>query len=72
MVHTHNSNKEELQYDSELKLTLFRIRKEWRNNFLELPFAEKVEGEMARRENRTLRELTSPNIDQQPLCITQQ
>ena len=27
---------------------------------------------MARRENRTLRELTSPNIDQQPLCITYQ
>ena len=72
MVHTRNSNKEELQYNPELELTLFRIRKELRNNFLELPFAEKVEGEMAQRENRTLREFTSPNIDEQTLCITYQ
>ena len=61
MVNTRATNKDILQYDPETDRKLFKIRKETRECFKELPF--EVAESMARE--RSLRELKAPNIGHQ-------
>ena len=58
---TRSTNKSELQFDQEIKRTLRQLRKEDRTQFDE-------KDNMA--ENQTLKELATPALNQQPLCIT--
>ncbi|XP_010684910.2 uncharacterized protein LOC104899419 [Beta vulgaris subsp. vulgaris] len=70
MVHTRASHIRSLLFDSEIERTLYRLRKEIRGHFRELPFYIKVEEEeMPPRADPTLRELSGPNLDQAPLAI---
>ena len=72
MVHTRATNSSLLSLDSEIERTLSRLRREARDHFRELPFdqgEEESEKMAANDDNRTLKELTTPNLAQQPLAI---
>ncbi|XP_057251700.1 uncharacterized protein LOC125498776 [Beta vulgaris subsp. vulgaris] len=69
MVHTRSTNQGALFFDSEIERTLYRLRKEIRDHFRELPYYIGIEKEeMPPRADPTLRELSAPNLDQAP-CI---
>ena len=70
MVHTRATNQEPLQYDPDLELTLFRLRKEFRENFRVLPLflASEVDS-MAAPEHRTLKELTAQTWINSPCAL---
>ena len=70
MVRTYASNPSLLPFDSEIERTLSTLRRETRDRFRELPFdQEEGTAEMANEANRTLRELSAPDLAQQPLAI---
>ena len=70
MVRTYASNPSLLPFDSEIERTLSTLRRETRDRFRELPFDQgESAAEMANNANLTLRELTAPELAQQPLAI---
>jgi hypothetical protein len=58
MLVTHFTNQRQVQVDLEIENTLRRLRKEARTNT------------MAVARQQTLKELATPNMQNQPLCIT--
>ncbi|XP_038978588.1 uncharacterized protein LOC120108942, partial [Phoenix dactylifera] len=78
MTVTRSSNQGDLQCDPEIERTLCRLRREARRNSevndlaLDSLFASNsdLEEEEVMAENRTLKELAAPDLNQQPLCIT--
>ena len=71
MVVTRATNQDPLQFDHEIEVSISRLRREVRVSFEELPFDSEEELEIMppSPERRTLKELTAPKLDQQPLCI---
>ena len=71
MVRTRSTNPLLLPFDSEIEKTLSNLRKEIRDNFRNLPFNQEEEGTSEMGDaNRTLKELTAPNLQTQPLAVT--
>ena len=78
MTITRSSNQGDLQYDIEIERTLRRLRREDMKNFeehnlaLDSLFASNfdLEEDEVMAENQTLKELATPDLNQQPLCIT--
>ena len=70
MVHTRATNSSPMLFDSDIDRTVFRLRKEIRNSFRELPFVLSVSDsdsddmgdEQLANAPRTLRQLTAPNL----------
>ena len=69
MVHTRATNSSSLLFDSEIDRPLFRVRKEVRDHFRGLPFSFEDPEATEMAERPTLRELTAPNLQQQPLAV---
>ena len=75
---TRSSNQGDLQYDPDIERTLHRIRREARRNLEENELTlyslfandSDLEEEDIMAGNRTLKELATPDLNQQPLCIT--
>ena len=67
-----------MQYDPEIERTLRRLRRKVRRNLEEHDLAldslfasdSDLEGEEVMARNQTLKELATPDLNQQPLCIT--
>ena len=78
MTVTRSSNQGDLQYYSEIKRTLRKLRRKVRRNFEEHDLAldslfasdSNLEEEEVMAGNQTLKELATPDLNQQPLCIT--
>ena len=78
MTVTRSSNQGVLQYDPEIERTLRRLRRKVQRNFEEHDLAldsffasdSDLEEEEAMARNQTLKVLTAPNLNQQPLRIT--
>ena len=78
MTVTRSSNQGVLQYDPEIERTLRRLRRKVRRNSeeydlaLDSLFASNfdLEEEEVMAGNQTLKELATPDLNQQPLCIT--
>ena len=78
MTVTRSSNQGVLQYDPEIKRTLRRLRRKVRRNSEEYDLALdslfasnfNLEEEEVMAGNQTLKELATPDLNQQPLCIT--
>ena len=78
MTVTQSFNQGDLQYNPEIERTLCRLRKEARKNSekqnltLDSLFASDfdLEEKEVMAENQTLKELATPDLNQQPLCIT--
>ncbi|XP_062173455.1 uncharacterized protein LOC133878909 [Alnus glutinosa] len=78
MTVTRSANQGDFQYDPEIERTLCRLRREaWRKseeNDLALDFLFASNSDLKEEEimagNRTLKELATPDLNQQPLCIT--
>ncbi|XP_068666492.1 uncharacterized protein [Aristolochia californica] len=77
MVVSRSSNQSDLQFDPEIERTLRRLRRESQRNYeeknlpLDSPFDREsyLEEEEVMAGNRTLKELATPDLNQQPLCI---
>ncbi|XP_031131881.1 uncharacterized protein LOC116033267 [Ipomoea triloba] len=77
---TRSSHSGELQYIPEIEKVARQLRKETKQrnssssseevNSTCDPINEEVVSKMAEQNNRTLRELATPDLNQQPLCIT--
>ncbi|XP_031131791.1 uncharacterized protein LOC116033171 [Ipomoea triloba] len=77
---TRSSHSGELQYIPEIEKLAKQLRKETKQrnssssyeevNSTCYPINEEVVSKMAEQNNRTLRELATPDLNQQPLCIT--
>ena len=78
MTVTRSSNQGVLQYDPEIERTLCRLRRKVRRNSeeydlaLDSLFASNfdLEEEEVMAGNQTLKELATPDLNQQPLCTT--
>ena len=78
IIVTRSSNQGDLQYDPEIERTLRRLRREARKNFeehnlaLDSLFASDfdLEEDKVMAKSQTLKELATPDLNQQPLCIT--
>ena len=68
MVHTRATNSSILPLDSEIERTLSRLRREARELLRELPF-NLNSAETEAMEDRTLKQLTTQNFQQQPLAV---
>jgi hypothetical protein len=73
MIVTRSSNQGDFQYDPEIKRTLCRLREAWRNseeNHSALDFLFASDSDLKEEEimagNRTLKELTAHDLNQQP------
>jgi hypothetical protein len=77
MVHTRATNFSPLICDPDIDRTVFRLRKEIRNSFRELPFvlsdsdsdSDNMGDGPVDNVAQTLRQLTAPNLQQQPLAV---
>ncbi|XP_031096961.1 uncharacterized protein LOC116001211 [Ipomoea triloba] len=74
---TRSANREILPYDPEIERTLRNLRKQARRKLefsaLATDFPSSSHSDLEEKpmaQNRTLKELGAPNLDQQPLCIT--
>ena len=78
MIVTQSSNQGDLRYNLKIERTLHRLRREARKNskehnlVLDSLFASdsNLEEEKIMAGNQTLKELATPDLNQQPLCIT--
>ena len=78
MTITRSSNQGDLQYNLEIERTLRRLKREARkdseehNLALDSLFASdfELEEDEVMAKNQTLKGLATPNLNQQPLCIT--
>ncbi|KAK9714395.1 hypothetical protein RND81_06G091200 [Saponaria officinalis] len=77
-MNTHATNLQLVPYNPEIERTFHRLRREAAKRAESRKETEsdtdstssEEEEKMARPENRTLKQLTTPNLTQQPLCIT--
>jgi hypothetical protein len=78
MIVTRSSNQGDFQCDPKIEIILLRLRREARRNSKENDMAldslfgsdSNLEEEEVMAGNRTLKELATPDLNQQPLCIT--
>ncbi|XP_021728348.1 uncharacterized protein LOC110695424 [Chenopodium quinoa] len=72
MINTRSANKEVLQLNPEIERIISRLRKEARTTPSESTYTFNIQEEEEMADNQNLRELTAPNLNQQPLCIAYQ